>query len=168
MSSTTAKNLNMENIIRKVYDESTESLQVSGTFTAAPPVGASTLAEQQVQSALLNTINTSINNQTVSISTPRVYFTTSLIDTSVTNITNSTYLQLVASTTQTTTKIQIVEDIGEYMALYIGSSGNEAILCALPLGGGEVEVSVPSGTRLSIKSLNNNITTGKIIFNLLR
>jgi hypothetical protein len=104
----------------------------------------------------------------LTVSPPSVYAVSSLVDTASTNISNITYLQLIASTSQTTVKIQVIEDIGEFMALYTGASSSEVLLCALPLGGGEVEVTIPAGTRISVKSLNNTISSGKLIINLLR
>lgn len=166
-----ARLLSSDNIFRKVFDGTTETLKVSGTF--APPVGGATEAKQDVANSSLASIDSKLTNPlpvtgSLTVAPPQTYAVTDLINASITNITNSSYLQLVASTTQTTVKIQSIDDIGEYMALYIGAAASETLLCALPLGGGEVEVNVPVGTRLSIKSLKNNITSGNIILNLLK
>jgi len=165
------RNLSSDNIFRKVFDGTTETLRVSGTF--APPVGGATEAKQDDQITVLESIDNKLTSPiavsgSFVVTPPATYAVTSLIDASVTNITTSTYLQLVASTTQTTVKIQSIDDIGEYMALYVGAPASETLLCALPLGGGEVEVNVPTGSRISIKSLKNNITSGNIILNLLK
>ena len=108
--------------------------------SSALPTGAAT--EATLNNILLET-NLKVNQ------------TSALIDCSVTPIPNqaSLPLQLIASTSARCLKIQIVEDIGEYMALYTGAPGSEVLLCALPLGGGEVEVDVPAATRISIKTL---------------
>ncbi len=168
-----ARNLSSDNIFRKVFDGTTETLKVSGTFSAAPTVGAATEAKQDDQITALESIDSKLTSPlavtgSLTITPPQAYAVTSLIDTSVTNITTSTYLQVIASTTQNTVRIQSIDDVGEYMALYTGPASSEVILCALPLGGGEVEVNIPSGTRLSIKSLKNNISSGNIILNLLK
>ena len=53
------------------------------------------------------------------------------------------------------------------MAICTGAVGVEVVVAALPLGGGQVNVFVPAGTRVSIKTLNNNITMGKLVINSL-
>jgi hypothetical protein len=171
--SSQARNLSADNIFRKVFDEASESLKISGSISTTAPVGGSTEAKQDVANASLSSIDSKLTSPiavsgSFSLANPEVYTTTSLIDASSTNISNSTFLQLVASTTQITKKIQSIEDIGEFMAIYVGSSGAETMLCALPLGGGEVEVNVPAGSRLTIRSLNNTVTSGRLILNLLK
>lgn len=168
-----SRNLSADNIFRKVFDENTESLKITGSLSIPAPVGGSTEAKQDIGNASLASIDSKLTSPltvtgSLSIAPPEIYYTTNLINTSVTNITNSTYLELVSSTSEITRKIQMIEDIGEFMALYIGASGLEVLLCALPLGGGEVEVNVPASSRISIKSLNTNITSGKLILNLLK
>lgn len=158
MSTTT---LNQENIIKKVFDPTTQALTVTGSVTTTPPVGAATEAKQDDGNASLAGIFdylTPLNTHT----------TTTTIDTSVTSITNSSFLTVVAATNDVTIKIQSIEDIGEFMALYVGALGFEIILAALPLGGGEINASVPNGARISIKSLGANVTQGKILFNLIK
>lgn len=97
---------------------------------------------------------------------PVVAQVSALVDCSSTNIPASGALTLLTSTVDNMYKFQVIEDIGEYMALCTGSIGSEVAFAALPLGGGEVFFYVPSGTRVSIKSLNgSNITSGKLILN---
>lgn len=141
-------------------------------------------AELDIQTTALGDINTELGTQTTELqnintalgaidtSTTRlsVFQVSSLIDASSTNIPGSASLPLtlIASTSAATKKIQIVEDIGEYMALYTGAVSSEVLLAALPLGGGEVEVNVPAATRISIKALKTPaITSSNLIINLL-
>lgn len=172
-----ARNLSSDNIFRKVFDGTTETLKVSGTFSAAPVVGAATEARQDDQLTVLENIDNKLGatldvSGSLTITPPQVYATSSLISTNITNIPSnaSLPLQLIASTTQITVEIQIIEDIGEYMALYTGAASSEVMLCALPLGGGEVKVNIPSGTRISIKSLKATpiTTASNLIINLLK
>ena len=92
----------------------------------------------------------------------------SLIDSSITAIPTTGGLTVFAAATDDLYKFQTIDEIGEYMALCVGASGSEAVVAALPLGGGEVFVNVPQGARVSIKSLTgSNITSGKIIVNAM-
>ncbi len=172
-----ARNLSSDNIFRKVFDGTTETLKVSGTFSAAPTVGASTEAKQDTQITVLNSIDNKLTSPlavtgSLTLAPPQVYATSALISTNVTNIPGSASLplQLIASTTEITVEIQVIEDIGEYMALYTGAASSEVMLCALPLGGGEVKVNIPTGTRISIKSLKATAinSTANLIINLLK
>lgn len=62
-------------------------------------------------------------------------------------------------------KIQIFEDIGEFMSLRTSAG---AVLAYLPLGGGEIDVAIPSSTILKLYSeTGSNITAGKIAMNFL-
>jgi hypothetical protein len=172
-----SRNLSADNIFRKVFDGTTETLKVSGTFSAAPTVGAATEAKQDDQITLLESIDNSLSGTlsvagSFTITPPQIYATSALISTNVTNIPGnaSLPLQLIASTTQVTVEIQVIEDIGEYMALYTGPTNSEVLLCALPLGGGEVKVNLPVGTRISIKSLKSTpiASQSNLIINLLK
>lgn len=172
-----ARNLSSDNIFRKVFDGTTDTLKVSGTFSAAPVVGAATEAKQDDQITSLESIDNRLAGTlnvagSFTVAPPQIYATSALISTDVTNIPSnaSLPLELIASTTQTTVEIQIIEDIGEFMALYTGAASSEVMLCALPLGGGEVKVNIPSGTRISIKSLKATTisSTSNLIINLLK
>jgi hypothetical protein len=136
---------------------------------------------QAAAQTALNTIITNTANTTTQVSylSPKLDTISSktvltvrqispLIDASTTNIPTSGALTLIASTVDNMYKFQTIDDIGEYMVLCTGASGSEAAIAALPLGGGEVFVYVPAGTRLSLKSLTgSNITSGKIIVNAM-
>jgi hypothetical protein len=87
-----------------------------------------------------------------------------LLDASVTNI-PTTGVTVVASLAANVKKIQIIEDIGEFMSLRNGAG---TVLAYLPLGGGEVEVSIASGTELKLYSEKGSaIASSKIAMNLL-
>ena len=87
----------------------------------------------------------------------------SLLDISSTNIPASgtlgatARLEVVASLASDVKKLLIVEDIGEYVGLYTGAANSETLVAVLPLGGGEVEVSIASGTRVSLGHLKNSV-----------
>lgn len=170
------KFLNQENIIKKVFDETTNSLRTSASGGTG---GNATVAEQQTQTVLLQQIANNTDgiegNQTTqttvldNISKKAVLNTaavSTLINTSITPIPTVGALTVFPSTSSAFYSFQTIDDIGEYMALCTGAAGSEVIVAALPLGGGDVDVLVPVGSRLSIKSLNgSNVTSGKIIIN---
>jgi hypothetical protein len=136
---------------------------------------------QAAQTTSLNTIATNTANTITQVSylSPKLDVISSktvltvrqisaLLDASVTPIPVAGALTVIASTVDNMYKFQTVDDIGEYMTLCTGAPGSEAAIAALPLGGGEVFVYVPSGTRLSLKSLTgSNITSGKIVVNAM-
>jgi len=87
-----------------------------------------------------------------------------LLDTDSTNIA-TTGTQVVASLAANVKKIQIFEDIGEYMSLRNGAG---TVLAYLPIGGGDVEVAIASGTELKLYSEKGSaISSGKIAVNFI-
>ena len=90
---------------------------------------------------------------------------TPLLDVSSTNIPASASLpvEVVASLAADTHKIQSVEDIGEFIGLYTGAASSEVLKCILPLGGGEIEVEIPAGTRISLRHMKNTAITSDFI-----
>lgn len=163
--SVNGKYLNQENIIKKVFDETNDSLRISGSIVVPPPIGGATEAKQDDEIAILQQIET--NTAGAGSSRLETKQVSVLVDSSITTIPNSGALTLIATTSDITYQVQSIEDIGEYMALCVGASGSEVIIAALPLGGGSVDVNVPAGSRLSVKSLVNNITNGKLIINVI-
>ena len=164
--SNTGTFLNQENIIKKVFDATANALRVTGSISVSPTPGAATEAKQDTG----NTSLSSIDNKLTSVS-KSVFQTSALVSLITTPVpaNASNGLTLIASTSQITKQIQIIEDIGEYMALYTGASGSEVLLCAAPLGGGEVNVNVPASTRISIKSLKASAINSNtfLIINIL-
>jgi hypothetical protein len=138
---------------------------INAKITVVDTTGLATSAKQDSQTALLQVIsdNTSLDVVDQLDGSP-------LLDTSGTNIPASSAdpLELVATLAADVKKIISVEDIGSYMGLYTGAALSETLKCVLPLGGGEVEVQIPSGTRVSIRALENTaISSGKIAINFL-
>jgi len=58
--------------------------------------------------------------------------------------------EVVASLAAISTKITIAEDIGEFIGLYTGAANAEVLKCVLPLGGGEMSIDLPFGSRISL------------------
>ena len=89
--------------------------------------------------------------------------TNSILDTSTTNIPSGTQLT-VATLSNDIYEIQTVEDIGEFIGLYAGST----LKAILPLGGGSVKINLPSTTVVKLASFSGTaISSGKIAINFL-
>ena len=89
--------------------------------------------------------------------------TNSILDTSTTNIPSGTQLT-VATLSNDIYEIQTVEDIGEFIGLYAGST----LKAILPLGGGTVKINLPSTTVVKLESFSGTaISSGKIAINFL-
>lgn len=89
-----------------------------------------------------------------------------LMDVSANNIPASANLplEIVASLAANVKKIKIVEDIGEFIGLYTGAASSEVLKAILPLGGGEVELEMAAGTRVSLRHMkNSDINTNTFI-----
>lgn len=83
-------------------------------------------------------------------------------------VTTGAYVQLVASTTSTTNKIQIFDSSGQTMALAVGAAASEVIQCYIfPGGQGDVELAIPSGSRVSIIAISATAAVGEIDINFL-
>ena len=91
-------------------------------------------------------------------------------DYAVGNITDAAYVELIASTSGECTQIHISDTSGEVIILAIGGAGSEVDKLYIPQGGfsAPVDLLIPAGSRVSIKSLSNTpIVLGDITLNLL-
>lgn len=84
------------------------------------------------------------------------------------NITTSAYVQLIASTTDTTNYLDIFDSSGNAMILAIGASGSEVIQAYVPPGGDQIPLAIPTGSRVAYQALTNNSTSGYLLINLLK
>lgn len=82
-----------------------------------------------------------------------------IIDISSSNIPASSagFLEIVASLAANVKKIQVIEDIGEFIGLYTGAASSETFLCVLPQGftGSILDLEIPAGTRLSVRNMKD-------------
>lgn len=84
------------------------------------------------------------------------------------NVTTSAYVQLVASTTSATTRLQIFDSSGQTLVLATGAAASEVDqIYIFPGGNGDVPLAIPAGTRVSIKAVSANATVGEIDINFL-
>lgn len=163
----------------KVTTVNTNSVIITGALPTGDnnignvDVVSSVLPADAATETTLQNIDSNINsiaNSGIPANVPEWSQSTSLIDTSSSNIpaSASNPLQVIASLTSGCKIIQSVEDIGEFIGVYQGPALSEQLVGVLPLGGGELNVSLSAGTRVSLRNMKNaTISTGFIVLNFL-
>lgn len=88
-------------------------------------------------------------------------------DYSSVNVTTSAYTQLIASTSGITNVLEIFDSSGQTLKIAFGAAASEVDkFIVVPGGNGRMTVNIPAGTRISIKALSGNATSGEIDLNL--
>jgi hypothetical protein len=136
--------------------------QVGGSsVTLGQKVSASSvpvvIASDQSAVAVSGTLNAPKGRSSANAPVYNVY--------SSTNITTSAYVQLVASTTSTTNYIDIFDSSGQAMILGVGGSGSEVIQAYIPPGGDQIQLAIPSGSRVAYKALTATANSGYLLMN---
>jgi hypothetical protein len=90
-------------------------------------------------------------------------------DYSSTNVTTGAWVELVASLSGDVNLINVADTCGEVLEIGTGAAASESRLLVLPPGGyeGNIPVSIASGTRVALRALSGNCTTGDHIANFL-
>ncbi len=83
------------------------------------------------------------------------------------NIDTTAYVQLIASTANPTTLVDIFDSSGQAMILATGAMGSEVIQAYVQPGGDTIPLAIPAGTRVAYKALTANATAGYLLMNLL-
>ena len=87
-------------------------------------------------------------------------------DYSSTSVTTAAYVQLVASTSADINKLQVFDSSGETLVIAVGAAAAEVNqFYIFPGGNGEVELYIPSGSRISVKAISANATAGELTIN---
>jgi hypothetical protein len=88
-------------------------------------------------------------------------------DYSGTSVTTGAYVQLFALTSAAVKALQIFDSSGSALVLAIGGSGSEVdSLYIFPGGNGDVfGVDIPAGSRVSVKAVDTNATSGQLLIN---
>ncbi len=78
-----------------------------------------------------------------------------------TNVTTSAYTQLVASSPITVSKLQICDTSTKVLKIAVGAASSETDICTVQVSGCiVVPYFIAAGTRISIKAVDANATTG--------
>ena len=82
-------------------------------------------------------------------------------------VTTSAYTTLLASSAAAATEIEIFDSSGETLLLAIGAAASEVDkIYIFPGGNGRVPLTIPAGSRLSIKAVSANTASGECTVNL--
>jgi len=86
-----------------------------------------------------------------------------------TNVTTSAYTQITASTTGAINRLYIADTSGSAIILATGAAGSEVDQLYIGPGGSDApyELTIPTSTRISIKALDVNATSGQFILTAL-
>jgi hypothetical protein len=91
------------------------------------------------------------------------------LDYSVTNVTNSAYVQLVLSTSISVSKLEISDSSSSIVKLAIGNTGSQTDICTNALHATVVvPIYIPAGTTLWVQAVNTaTISSGFIVVSLI-
>lgn len=86
-----------------------------------------------------------------------------------TSVTTAAYTQLVASTSNATTEIEIFDSSGQTLALATGAAASEVIqIYIFPGGNGRVPLTIAAGTRVSVKAISATASIGELDINFYK
>ena len=76
------------------------------------------------------------------------------------------WLQLIASTSAVVFQWDVTDTSGQVLELGVGAAGAEVRFALIPAGGGSpFEHRLPAGSRISIKAVDADASTGKLVIN---
>lgn len=80
------------------------------------------------------------------------------------NVTTGAWVQLIASTAADIAALTIFDSCGQTLELGTGGGGAETRRLIIPPGGidGQLQLAIPAGTRVSIRAVSGNCTSGEI------
>jgi len=85
---------------------------------------------------------------------------------SSTNVTTAAWVQLVSAMPQSASEIEVFDSSGQTLKIGFGASGSEVTqFQIIPGGNGKVPIRVPSGARVSIRSISGTASTGELDIN---
>jgi len=130
-------------------------------------VGAIVLCVRDAITNELVVMNADIAGNLAVSANPQDVTASYLFDYSVLAVDTVSYTELIASTASAITKIDIFDSSGEILGVYVGASGSEALKFIIAPGGVILNLIIPVGSRISLKSLSVAPTSGNLIINAM-
>jgi hypothetical protein len=164
-------------------------------ISSALPTGAATAANQSTANTSLASIDTKLSSQATAANQTTANTSLSSIDGKLpalssgkvpveaallgrskveiirnayasTSVTTGAYVQLIGSTSAEIKKLQIFDSSGETLKLAVGAAASEVDqIYIFPGGNGDVELSIAAGSRISVRAVSANATSGELIIN---
>lgn len=90
-------------------------------------------------------------------------------DHSAVNVTTGTYIQLTASTSDTINQLNIFDSSGQAFYLAVGPAASEVNQIFITPGGtGQIDLLIPSGSRISVKTVSATANVGELLISCLK
>ena len=88
-------------------------------------------------------------------------------DYSITPVTTASYVQLIASTSAVSNRLEIFDSSGEVLIIAVGAAASEVDqFYVFPGGNGVVDLIIPAASRISIKAKTTTASAGLLVLNL--
>lgn len=142
------------------------TLRDSTTQSTANTIKAASTAAASADTALVVTLSpnspTPSSSGLTSVQLVRNDYTS-------TNVTTGAYVQLVASTSDTTNQLFIFDSSGQTLFLAVGAAASEVNKAyIIPGGNGILNLTIPSGSRVSVKAVSASATVGELSITFLK
>ena len=158
-------------IIKKAFDESTDSLRVHISTSDVSTSSLVSIVDGAKQAGItaagaLKTDGSAVVQPVKETGFSAVHAPIR-INYASQNVTSS-YFVLITSLAFDVQELQIFDSSGETLTLAIGAAGSEVPqINIFPGGNGTVRLAIPAGSRISIKTLSNSATGGELNINFL-
>lgn len=145
-------------------------LAASGTTGAAVPSRTILVGGSDGTNLRSFSTDTSGNlNVNTASSTGRTTVNLARNDYSTTNVTTAAYVQLIASTADTVNQLYIFDSSGQTLFLAVGAAASEVNKAYIvPGGNGILNLTIPSGSRVSIKAVSATASAGELSITFLK
>jgi hypothetical protein len=136
-----------------------------GTYAKYPPTLPTTLGSKPAAQSIPVTLNYSDMRTLPTQEQGYWSYNVAVNNYSVTPVTTSAYVEIIPSTVADIEFLKIFDSSGRILILARGPAGSEQDVMYITPGGDDLPYFIDPGTRLSIKALDGNATTGYFILN---
>lgn len=129
-------------------------------IASALPAGTNNIGDVDIASALPTGANTigAVNLNRLDVVD---FLDTPLVDATTINGSAGAFVEVVASTAATVQAVQVMDTSGAFMGVYTGPAASEALAFIYGPGSDQtVQVAIPFGTRISLRSMESAAPTG--------